>query len=168
MSARIRTPGCPIRCCRPVFPKRRKRSRRNWRIGPKSGWLNIVGGCCGTTPPHIKACWRSGRRISAARSAEGRTIAALERPGSADRSGPTRISSTSASARTSPVRRNFRKLILAGKFEEAARRRQAAGRKRRADHRRQHGRGHARWRQGDDAFPESHRLGAGHFATCPS
>ncbi len=21
----------------------------------KSGWLNIVGGCCGTTPPHIKA-----------------------------------------------------------------------------------------------------------------
>src|SRR5690606_6113624 len=21
----------------------------------ENGWLNIVGGCCGTTPPHIKA-----------------------------------------------------------------------------------------------------------------
>jgi 5-methyltetrahydrofolate--homocysteine methyltransferase len=21
----------------------------------KEGWVNIVGGCCGTTPPHIKA-----------------------------------------------------------------------------------------------------------------
>jgi 5-methyltetrahydrofolate--homocysteine methyltransferase len=27
----------------------------------KSGWLNIVGGCCGTTPPHIKALAKAAR-----------------------------------------------------------------------------------------------------------
>ncbi|HEX3720271.1 MAG TPA: methionine synthase [Verrucomicrobiae bacterium] len=27
----------------------------------KSGWLNIVGGCCGTTPPHIQALARAAR-----------------------------------------------------------------------------------------------------------
>ena len=30
------------------------------------GWLNIVGGCCGTTPAHIKAIARDGRRQAAA------------------------------------------------------------------------------------------------------
>ena len=31
------------------------------------GWLNIVGGCCGTTPAHIKAIARDGGREEAAR-----------------------------------------------------------------------------------------------------
>jgi len=34
--------------------KRRNRWRRNWRI-PEPGLVNIVGGCCGTTPAHIRA-----------------------------------------------------------------------------------------------------------------
>ena len=28
-----------------------------------SGWLNIVGGCCGTTPPHIKAIAQAARKF---------------------------------------------------------------------------------------------------------
>jgi methionine synthase I (cobalamin-dependent) len=35
--------------------KRRNRWRRNWRSSSAHGWLNIVGGCCGTTPDHIRA-----------------------------------------------------------------------------------------------------------------
>ncbi|MGC3972723.1 MAG: homocysteine S-methyltransferase family protein [Pirellulales bacterium] len=31
------------------------------------GWLNIVGGCCGTTPPHIKAIADAVRRSRRAR-----------------------------------------------------------------------------------------------------
>ena len=37
------------------FPKHRKRSRRKFAEWAQNGWLNIVGGCCGTTPAHIKA-----------------------------------------------------------------------------------------------------------------
>ncbi|HEY2882431.1 MAG TPA: methionine synthase, partial [Pirellulales bacterium] len=29
----------------------------------KNGWLNIVGGCCGTTPPHIKAIAEAVRNV---------------------------------------------------------------------------------------------------------
>ena len=32
----------------------------------QSGWLNIVGGCCGTTPPHIKVLAKAARAIPAA------------------------------------------------------------------------------------------------------
>ena len=47
--------ACLIRCRRRAFPKRRKRLRRKSGNGRRQGWLNIVGGCCGTTPAHIKA-----------------------------------------------------------------------------------------------------------------
>lgn len=30
----------------------------------KEGWLNIVGGCCGTTPPHIKAIAEAVKNIA--------------------------------------------------------------------------------------------------------
>ena len=45
----------------------------------------------------------------------------------------------------------FRKLIAAGDYDAALRRRARAGRERRPDHRHQHGRGPARFRSGDDA-----------------
>ncbi len=45
--------ACRIRCCRRAFPRRRNRWRRNSRSGASAGIFNIVGGCCGTTPPHI-------------------------------------------------------------------------------------------------------------------
>ena len=51
----------------------------------------------------------------------------------------------------------FRKLIMEDRYDEARRRRAPAGRERRADHRRQHGRGHARFRSRDDALPQPDR-----------
>ena len=39
---------------------------REWAA---SGWLNIVGGCCGTTPDHIRAIADGSARLSATRSA---------------------------------------------------------------------------------------------------
>ena len=48
-----------------------------------NGWLNILGGCCGTTPPHIKADGPSGKRVEAARAAAGRSSVALQRFGNA-------------------------------------------------------------------------------------
>ena len=38
-----------------------------------NGWVNIVGGCCGTTPQHIRAIAGSGARSEASRSASTRT-----------------------------------------------------------------------------------------------
>ena len=36
----------------PETPESLAPQLREWA---QNGWLNIVGGCCGTTPPHIKA-----------------------------------------------------------------------------------------------------------------
>ena len=69
-----------------------------------AGWLNIVGGCCGTTPAHIKAMAQAAREIQAARAAQGRAVAAPERPGGADHPARRPISSISASAPMSPAR----------------------------------------------------------------
>ena len=65
-----------------------------------AGWLNIVGGCCGTTPAHIEAIAAGRPGIAAARAAQGRALSAPERPGGADHPARDRISSTSASAPT--------------------------------------------------------------------
>ena len=56
----------------------------------------------------------------------------------------------------------FRKLIEANDYHGGARCRAPAGRERRADHRRQHGRRPARWREGDGHVPEPDRGRAGH------
>ena len=37
-----------------------------------NGWLNIVGGCCGTTPAHIRAIADAVRRQAAAPPAQHR------------------------------------------------------------------------------------------------
>ena len=47
-------PACRIHCCRPAFLKRRKPLAPQLSEWAENGWLNIVGGCCGTTPAHIK------------------------------------------------------------------------------------------------------------------
>jgi methionine synthase I (cobalamin-dependent) len=49
-----------------------------------AGWLNIVGGCCGTTRAHQSAGRARRQKIPAARAAEGRALFAPERPGGAD------------------------------------------------------------------------------------
>ena len=58
----------------------------------------------------------------------------------------------------------FRKLIEQGDYQAALDGRAPAGRERRADHRRQHGRGPARQREGDGDVPAADRVGAGHRA----
>ena len=67
---------------------------------PTSGFVNIVGGCCGTTPDHIRAIaeavaglpprQRSDARTAGRRSS--RRIHAVRRPRAARRSGPTATS----------------------------------------------------------------------------
>jgi 5-methyltetrahydrofolate--homocysteine methyltransferase len=89
----------------------------------EAGWLNIVGGCCGTTPPHIKAI------AEAVRSCPPRKLpapSATEEPRALCLSGlePLRITKDTGfvmiGERTnitgSP---KFSKLILAGDFEGA-------------------------------------------------
>ncbi len=48
-----------------------------------NGWLNIVGGCCGTTPAHIRAISEAVRNLQAAQHRAARTRHAAERAGAA-------------------------------------------------------------------------------------
>ena len=64
-------PDCPIRFRRPVSRKRRKVSRRKLREWAENGWLNMVGGCCGTTPDHIRAIAADRAGLPAAKRAGG-------------------------------------------------------------------------------------------------
>ncbi len=84
----------------------------------KSGWLNIVGGCCGTTPPHIKMLAKAARAFKPrvpARVEPLLRLSGLEalsvRPGSNFINVGERTNITG-----SP---KFSQLILGGKFEEA-------------------------------------------------
>ena len=52
-SPAIPTPDCPTSSAATIRPPRRW--RRSWASSPSEGWLNLVGGCCGTTPDHIRA-----------------------------------------------------------------------------------------------------------------
>ncbi len=69
-----------------------------------SGFLNIAGGCCGTTPAHIKAIAEALKLCRRARSRSSNRSCAC--PGwNRSTSATTRCSSMSASAPTSPARR---------------------------------------------------------------
>ena len=74
----------------------------------RSGFVNLVGGCCGTTPPHIAAIAarsREGRRRAGSpRSPRHAWLAGLEP--FTHRTTPPACSSTSVSAPTSPARRS--------------------------------------------------------------
>ena len=124
---------------------------------PTSGFVNIVGGCCGTTPDHIRGDRRGGRRRcrrgrfrrpTAAQSFKSphTQFAGLEtltiRPDSNFQMIGERTNVTGST--------QFARLIKAGDYAEAARRGARAGARRREHHRRQHGRRHARLRAGDD------------------
>ena len=54
----------------PETPESMAPQLRDWA---KNGWLNMVGGCCGTTPDHIRAIADGGAGISAARAWRKRT-----------------------------------------------------------------------------------------------
>ena len=120
-----------------------------------SGFVNIVGGCCGTTPEHIAA-------IAAG-------VAGLPpRPNSEFGIREFRIRITQfAGLETLTIRPEsnfqmigertnvtgslkFARLIKAGDYADGDRGGARAGARRRQPHRHQHGRGHARLRAGDD------------------
>ena len=99
----------------------------------KAGWLNIVGGCCGTTAGAHQGRRAGGERSCTARPAKGRALSAAERIGAAD----------------DPARHQFRQHWRAHQRDRFAQVRQAhpgrsirgsagcgqaAGRQRRADH----------------------------------
>jgi len=83
-----------------------------------AGWVNLIGGCCGTTPEHIRAL---------ARMAEGKRP---RKPSNLRRSAVSGIEALVIDENTRPVivgertnvlgSRKFRRLIAGGKFEEAA------------------------------------------------
>ncbi len=121
-----------------------------------AGLVNIVGGCCGTTPPHIGAI---------AKAVVGLTPRVV----------PTRTPRLELSGsravrahRRHPVRQRRRAHQhhrlgqvppphQGQRLRGGARRRPRPGRERRADHRRQHGRRADRRRRGDDHVPQPHR-----------
>ena len=69
-----------------------------------AGLVNIVGGCCGTTPEHIRAIARGGRGQDAARNPRSAAACCGCPASSRSRSRRKSRSSTSASAPTSPAR----------------------------------------------------------------
>ena len=74
----------------------------------ESGFVNIAGGCCGTTPEHIRAIAETVEAHCAAQDAGGAAGDAPVRPGAVHDRRQTRCSSTSASAPTSPAPRRSR------------------------------------------------------------
>ena len=120
----------------------------------RDGLLNVVGGCCGTTPEHIRAI------VAAIEGAEPRRIPEPPAHGS-------RGSSRSRSARhglrddrRAHERDRLGALPAPGRGRRLGRgrgRRARAGARRRERPRREHGRRPARQRPGDDDVPEPGR-----------
>ena len=70
----------------PETPEDMAPALREWA---ENGWLNIVGGCCGTTPEHIRAARRGRARLPAAQGADGRAVPAAVAASTPSPSAPT-------------------------------------------------------------------------------
>ena len=81
-SAAIPTPAC--RTSSAATTRRRSRWPACCGEFVAAGWLNIVGGCCGTTPEHIRAIAEAVARPATAPPAGRRAAHAAQRPGAAD------------------------------------------------------------------------------------
>ncbi len=82
------------------------------------GWLNIVGGCCGTTPAHIAAIARmvAGKRPRRPAASRRKVISGIEPLFIEDDARPVLVGE-----RTNVIgSRKFKNLIIAGKFEEGS------------------------------------------------
>ncbi len=126
-----------------------------------AGLVNIVGGCCGTTPEHIRAI------AEAVSKHAPRTLPDIEPR--------MRLSGLEPFVLTDDIpfimvgertnvtgSRRFARLIRTGDYDHRHRGRPQPGRGRRQHPRRQHGRGAARFGQGDDDLPEPDRRRARH------
>lgn len=84
----------------------------------KNGWLNIIGGCCGTTPPHIKAIAEmvDGREPRRHRGGARSFYSGVEAVEATEDNRPLLVGE-----RTNEVgSRKFKRMICAEKFEEAS------------------------------------------------
>lgn len=85
----------------------------------KEGWLNIVGGCCGTTPEHIKAIVESMKEF-VPRTFEENSVHKVSGIEPFIYDDPT-LRPIMVGERTNVIgSRKFKRLIAEGKFEEAA------------------------------------------------
>ena len=135
----------------------------------KDGLINIVGGCCGTTPDHIRAIAAAVSKYPAAQVPEVSPQAPPLRPRTlrawVDIERDQRRTEFRHGGRADQ-RHRLRALPQADRGERLRRRarsRAPAGRERRQHARRQYGRGHARLREGDGDLPQSDRGRARHF-----
>ena len=122
-----------------------RRDRRHaCASSPRAASSTWSGGCCGTTPEHIARIARGGRGLpprAVPAIAPRCRLSGLE-PLTIDRDSLF----VNVGERTNVTgSAKFRKLIEADDYDGALDSRPPAGRERRADHRRQHGRGHARF-----------------------
>ena len=81
-------------------------------------WVNLVGGCCGTTPAHVRALARLVEGRSPRRPATSRVpaVSGIEALSPSDDNRPLIVGE-----RTNVIgSRRFKELIVEGKFEEAA------------------------------------------------
>jgi 5-methyltetrahydrofolate--homocysteine methyltransferase len=82
------------------------------------GWVNLVGGCCGTTPAHIRALAElaRGRAPRVAPTAEPQGVSGIEVLYPADDNRPVFVGE-----RTNVIgSRRFKELVVAEQFEDAA------------------------------------------------
>ncbi len=85
----------------------------------EKGWLNVVGGCCGTTPAHIRAVREAVKDLAPrkpAQSNRGHVLSGIEPLQYDESMRPLLIGE-----RTNVIgSRKFKRLIIEGKFEEAS------------------------------------------------
>ena len=84
----------------------------------KNGWLNMIGGCCGTTPEHIRAISQmvEGRRPRSHRGKRSSYYSGIELVEATDDNRPLLVGE-----RTNEVgSRAFKRMITEERFEEAA------------------------------------------------
>ena len=148
------TRGCPTPSASTT--RRPRRPRRSSASSPPAGFVNLVGGCCGTTPDHIAA-------IAAA--VDGQAAPRRRRVAARDAAlGPGAVHDH----RGQPLRQRRRadqhhrlrpvpQPDQGRRLRHRAVRRRPAGRERRAGHRRQHGRGHDRRRRRHGPLPQAGR-----------
>jgi len=97
--------------------KRRSRSPSRSNVLSRNGWLNIVGGCCGTTPAHIRAmaAMVDGQPPRRDRARRRSWYCGIELVEASDDTRPLLVGE-----RTNEVgSRAFKRLITEEKFEEA-------------------------------------------------
>ena len=129
----------------------------------ESGLVNLVGGCCGTTPEHIAAIQEAVRDVAPRRLPEIEKrcrLSGLEPltlgpvTGFVNVGERTNVAGLGALRQAHPGRR----------FRNRSRCGARPSRKRRPSHRREHGRSDAGCRRSDAHLPEPGGVGAGHLA----